>query len=109
MLCEVSKYYECGELEGRYEGLSGPLLKCVLSCVSRESPECMSRKSPECMSRESSECEFDEKSVLEYVCPPKGKMKIEDYKINWMFKEYYEEIVIRPDLNFKIPSNPSRP
>jgi hypothetical protein len=61
------------------------------------------------MSRESSECEFDEKSVLEYVCPPKGKMKIEDYKINWMFKEYYEEIVIRPDLNFKIPSNPSRP
>jgi hypothetical protein len=56
-----------------------------------------------------SECKKVEKSVLEYVCPPKGKMKIEDYKINWMFKEYYEEIVIRPDLNFKITSNPSRP
>ena len=108
MLCEVSKYYECGELEGRYEGLSGPLLKCVLSCVSRE---CMSKIKSECMlSRECmSKCEKDEKSVLEYVCPPKGKMKIEDYKINWMFKEYYEEIVIRPDLNFKITSNPSRP
>ena len=121
MLCEVKKYYESGELKGRYVWLNGPLLKCVLSCVSREcmsrerksceckSSECMSKecKSCErksCMSRVSCECEFDEETVLKYVCPPKVKLKMEDHKINWMFKEYYEELVIRPDRNFGKPS-----
>jgi hypothetical protein len=103
-MSSVYKYYEEGkESKERYE-LESPLLeRCIEEWCSEEKckVECGEENSEEkCKGVCSEESEKIER-MLKYVCAP-SNLDMSNYKISWLFKEYYHEIIIPGDKSFKI-------
>jgi hypothetical protein len=72
--------------------------KCKVECgVEKCKGVCSVEKCKGVCSEESDKIE----RMLKYVCAP-SNLDMSNYKISWLFKEYYHEIIIPGDKSFKI-------
>ena len=98
MLTWCVEYYDEKEVskKARYEGENAPLLSEIYEKC-RE----LSEKKPIWENTDiSQEQPISEEAQLKYICPNESEFP-KDIKMNWLFKEYYREIQIVPDLSFR--------